>query len=94
MQFWIHIFCYLVEKKNRVLPKFLEFKVSNEKLRASNTIRQKRLLNQEANNKQKTAKILQEKVIEVKNSFNCNMSCIDYVYVCNIFLVFNNENMS
>ena len=94
MQFWIHIFCYLVEKKNGVWPKFLEFKVSNEKLRASKTICQKRLLNQEANNKQKTAKILQEKVIEVKNSFNCNMSCIDYVYVCNTFLVFNNKNMS
>ena len=39
---------------------------------------QKRLLNQEVNNKQKAVKILQEKVSEVKNILNCKISYIDY----------------
>ena len=30
----------------------------------------------------------------VKNSFNCKMSYIDYVHVCNTFLVSNNKNIS
>ena len=54
---------------------------------------QKRLLNQEIN-KQKAIKSLQQKVIVVKNSFNCKMSYIDYVHVCNTFLVSNNKNIS
>ena len=83
-------------RKNSVFPKFLQFKVSNKQLRASKAYIscQKRLLNQEVNNKQKAAKILQQKVIEVKNSLNCKMSYIDYVHVCNTFLVSNNKNIS
>ena len=38
--------------------------------------------------------MLQENVIEVKNSLNCKMSYIDYVHVCNTFLVSNNKNIS
>ena len=38
--------------------------------------------------------MLQEKVIEVKNSLNCKMNYIDYVHVCNTFLVSNNKNIS
>ena len=55
-------------RKNSVFPKFLQFKVSNKQLRASKAYIscQKRLLNQEVNNNQKTVKILQQKVIEVK----------------------------
>ena len=37
---------------------------------------------------------MQGKVIEVKNSLNCKMSYIDYVHVCNTFLVSNNKNIS
>ena len=83
-------------RKNSVFPKFLQFKVSNKQLRASKAYIscQKRLLNQEVNNKQKAVKILQEKVIEVKNSLNCKMSYIDYIHVCNTFLVSNNKNIS
>ena len=40
--------------------------------------------------KQKTEKILQQKVIEIKNSLNCRMSYIDYILVCKAFMVFNN----
>ena len=83
-------------RKNSVFPKFLLFKVSNKQLRASKAYIscQKRLLNQEVNNKQKAVKMLQEKVIEVKNSLNCKMNYIDYVHVCNTFLVSNNKNIS
>ena len=75
-------------KKNSVFPKFLQFKVSNKQLRASKAYIscQKRLLNQEINNKQKAVKSIQQKVTEVKNSLNCKMSYIDYVHVCNTFL--------
>ena len=83
-------------RKNSVFPKFLQFKVSNKQLRASKAYIscQKRLLNQEINNKQKTVKSLQQRVIEVKNSLNCKMSYIDYVHICNPFLVSNNKNIS
>ena len=66
-------------RKNSVFPKFLKFKVPNKQLRASKAYIscQKRLLNQEVNNNQKTVKILQQKVIEVKNSLNCKMSYTD-----------------
>ena len=49
-------------RKNSVLPKFLQSSVSNKQLRASKAYIscQKRLLNQEANNKQKAVKILQQ----------------------------------
>ena len=83
-------------RKNSVFPKFLQFKVSNKQLRASKAYIscQKRLLNQEINNKQKAVKSIQQKVTEVKNSLNCKMSYIDYVHVCNTFLVSNNKNIS
>ena len=55
---------------------------------------QKRLLNQEINNKHKVVKILQEKVLETKNSLNCKMSYVDYVHVCNFFLISNNKNIT
>ena len=82
-------------KKNSVFPKLLQFKVSNKQLRASKAyiFCQKRLLNQEINNKQKAVKSIQQKVIEVKNSLNCKMSYMDYVHVCNTFLVSNNKNI-
>ena len=82
-------------RKYSVSPKFLRFKVSNKQLRSSKAYVscEKRLLNQEVNNKQKAVKVLQEKAIEVKNSLNCKMSYIDYVHVCNTFLVSNNKNI-
>ena len=55
---------------------------------------QKRLLNQEINNKHKAVKSIQQKFTEVKNSLNCKMSYIDYVHLCNTFLVSNNKNIS
>ena len=83
-------------RKNSVFPNFLQFKVSNKQLRALKAYIscQRRLLNQEVNNKQKTVKILQQKFIEVKNSLHCKMSYIDYGHVCNTFLVSNNKNIS
>ena len=38
--------------------------------------------------------MLQEMIIEFKNSLNCKISYIDYVHVCNMFLVSNNKNIS
>ena len=75
-------------RKNSVFPKFLQFKVSNKQLRVSKTYIscQKRLLNQEIDNKQKAVKSIQQKVTEVKNSLNCKMSYMGYVHVCNTFL--------
>ena len=83
-------------RKNSVFPKFLQFKVSNKQLRVAKTYIscQKLLLNQEINNTQKVVKSIQKKVTEVKNSLNCKTSYIDYVHVCNTFLVSNNKNIS
>ena len=55
---------------------------------------QKHLLNQEINKKQKVAKLLQQKFIGLKNSLNCKIGYIDYVHVCNTFLVCNSKNIS
>ena len=81
--------------KNIVFPKFLWFKVSNKQLIASKAYIscQKHLTNEETNKKQKPVKLLQQKVIEVKNSFNYKMSYIDYVHDCDTFLVSNNKNI-
>ena len=89
-------FNILQKRRSSVFPKFLQFKVSNKKLRAAKAYIscQKGLLNQEVNNKKKAVKILQEKVIEVKNSLNCKISYIDYVHVCNTFLVSYNKNIA
>ena len=38
--------------------------------------------------------MLQEMVIEFKNSLNWKISYINYVYVCNMVLVSNNKNIS
>ena len=83
-------------RKNSVFSKFLQFKVSIKQLRTSKAYIscQKRLLNQEVSNKQEAVKILQEKVIKVKNSLNSKMTFIDYVHVYNTFLVSNNKSIS
>ena len=68
-------------RKKSVFLTFLQFKISDKQVRASKAYIscQKRLINQEVNNKQKAVKILQEKVIEVKNSLDCKINYIDYV---------------
>ena len=83
-------------RKNCLFPKLLQFKVSNKQLRTSKAhiSCQKRLLNQEINNKQKAVQLLQQKVIEVKNSLNCKMRYIDYLHICDTFLVSNNKSIS
>ena len=83
-------------RKNSVFPKFVWFKVSNRQPRASMAYIscQKCLLNQEINNSQKTVKSLQQKVTELKKSLNCKMSYINYVHICNMFLVSNTRNIS
>ena len=39
-------------------------------------------------------KSTQQTVTEVKNSLNCKMGYMDYVHVCNTFLVSNNKFIS
>ena len=75
---------------------FIQFKVFKKQLRASKAQIScpKRLLNQEIDYKQKSVKLLQQKVIRVKNSLNCKMSYIDYVHACNTFFLSNNKNSS
>ena len=82
---------FLISCRKNVFLKFLCFKVSNKQLRVSKAYIscQKRLLNKEVNNKQLAVKILQQKVIEVKNNLNCKISYMDYVPVCNMFLLSN-----
>ena len=60
-------------RKNSVFGKFLQFKVSIKQLRSSKAYIScpKRVFNQEVNNKKKTVKILQQRLIDLKNSLNC-----------------------
>ena len=72
-------------KKEKLIPKFLQLKVTNKRLESSEAYLscQSRLLNQEISIKYKAIRTLYNK-----------MSFIDYVHVVTKFLVLNDKNIS
>ena len=82
-------------KKEKLIPKFLQFKVANKRLESSEAYLscQRRLLNQEMSIKYKTIRALNNKTTSVKNNLYNEMSFIDYVHVVRKFLVSNDKNI-
>ena len=70
-------------KKEKLIPKFLQFKVANKRLESSEAYLscQRRLLNQEIYVEYKTIRTFYNKITFIKNSLHSEMSFIDYVHV-------------
>ena len=83
-------------KKEKLIPKFLQFKVANKRLESSEAYLscQRRLLNQEISFEYKTIWTFYNKITSMKNSLHIEMSFIDYVHVVTNFLVLNEKNIS
>ena len=82
-------------KKDKLILKFLQFKVLNKRLESSEAYLscQRRLLNQEMSIKYKTIRALNNKITSVKNNLYNEMSFTDYVHVVTKFLVSNDKNI-
>ena len=82
-------------KKEKLIPKFLQFKVANKWLESSEAYLncQRRLLNQEMYIKYKSIWALNNKITSMKNDLYSEMSFIDYVHVITKFLVSNDKNI-
>ena len=82
-------------KKEKLIPKFLQFKVANKQLESSEAYLsyQRRLLNQEMSIKYKSIRALNNKITSMKNNLYNKMSFIDYVHVITKLLVSNDRNI-
>ena len=82
-------------KKEKLIPKFLQFKVANKRLESFEAYLscQRRLLKQEMSIKYKTIWALNNKITSIKNNLYNEMSFIDYVHVISKFWVPNDKNI-
>ena len=82
-------------KKEKLIPKFLQFKVANKRLESSEAYLscQRRLLDQQMSIKYKSIRALNNKITSMKNNLYSEMSFIDYVHVITKFLVSNDKNI-
>ena len=82
-------------KKEKLIQKFLQFKVANKRLESSEAYLscRRRLLNQEMSIKYKSIWTLNNKITSMKNDLYSEMSFIDYVHVITKFLVSNDKNI-
>ena len=83
-------------KKEKLIPKFLQFKVANKRLESSEAYLscQKRLLNQEMSIKYKTIRALNNKITSLKINFYNEMSFIDFLLIISYYFItayFNNK---
>ena len=83
-------------KKEKLIPKFLQFQVANKRLESSEAYVscQKRLRNQEISIKYKNIRTLYNKITSMKNILHNEISFLDYVHVATKFLVLNNKNIT
>ena len=83
-------------KREKLIPKFLQFKVANKRLESSEAYPscERCLLNKEISIKYKTIRTLYNKITSMKNSLHNEMSFIDYVHVVTKFLLLNDKNIS
>ena len=82
-------------KKEKVIPKLLQFKVANKRLESSEAylICQRRLLKQEISIKYKTIRTLYNKIAATKISVHNQTCFIAYVHVVTKFLELNDKNI-
>ena len=78
--------------KSNIIPKFVQFLVSNKDLRNSTAYRQYqiKLLKQKISNKKRSLRTLRG-LTSVINGLSLTLSFIDLNHVCNLFLIGNDE---
>ena len=79
--------------KNNIIPKFVQFLVSNKDLRNSTAYRQYqiKLLKQEISNKKRNLRTLRIGLTSVRNELSLKLSFIDLNHVYNLFLIGNDK---
>ena len=75
--------------KNNIIPKFVQFRVSNKDLRNSTACRQCqiKLFKQEISNKKRNLRTLGRDLTSVRNELSLKLSFIDLNHVCKLFLI-------
>ena len=79
--------------KNNIIPKFVQFLVSNKDLRNSTAYRQYqiKLLKQEISNKKRNLRTLRRGLTSVRNELSLKLSFIDLNHVYHLFLIGNDK---
>ena len=82
--------------ENGVIPRFLNFKLANHRLRSSATYRicQVQLLNQELTEKHKSKDRLVKELDEVKIRIQSKVRFVDFSHICTLFLVSNDRKIN
>ena len=82
-------------KKNNLIPKFLQFKLANRHLHNSVVYKkcQIKLLEEEIRAKQKRINILEKDTKRIREELQGTLSCLDFSYICSLFLVANDKSM-
>ena len=78
---------------NNVIPKFLNFRVTNNHLKFSTTYKQcqSNLLREEIRQKKSTARILQKEFTSLKSSLQNELNLIDFAHVSTLFFGINDK---
>ena len=87
---------FLLEfKKNNLIPKFLQFKLSNWHLHNSVVYNkcQIKLLVDEIRAKRIRINILDKDTKRIKEESQETLSCLDFSYICSFFLVVNDKSI-
>ena len=79
--------------ENKVIPKFIQFRVANKELWNSVAYRKylNKLLQQEFINEKQRYRLLEKDLKSVKDEFLLSINLFDYDHVCNLFLVKNDK---
>ena len=87
---------FLLEcKKNNLIPKFLQFKLAKRHLYNSVVYKkfQIKLLEEEIRANRKRINILEKDTKRVKEELQGTLSCLDFSYICSLFLVANDKSI-
>ena len=82
--------------KHDLIPKFVQFKVANRNLQGSKAYKQcqKKLLQQELNEKKHHQKTLQKNINHFTQLIRNNLSIIDFAHISSKFLIKNNRSLN
>ena len=87
---------FLLEcKKSNLIPKFLQFKLAKRHLYNSVVYKkfQIKLLEEEIRANRKRINILEKDTKRVKEELQGTLSCLDFSYICSLFLVANDKSI-
>ena len=91
---WIYGFYWNLRKTN-LIPKFLQFKLTNRHLHNSVVYRkcQIKLLEERIKAKRKRINVVEKDTKRIKEELQGTLSCLDFSYICSLFLVANDKSI-